>query len=121
MAEPPLMTLVVFSAALPVTSTTGLISSVDLLVANRISPFVLNMEVAIGVNSYFKTGRLLTNDAWINQVGVVHLKSQGRCGKHKWENNRSETEMVRPCGEKHRRRYRNENTEEGGKRVDVER
>ena len=83
MAEPPLMTLVAFGADLPVTSTTELFFSVDLLVANRISPFALNMEVAIGVNSYFKTGRLLTNDAWIHQVGVGHLKSQGRCGKHK--------------------------------------
>ena len=83
MAEPPLMTLVVFGVDLPVTSTTGLFFSVALLVANRISPFVLNMEVAIGANSYFKTGRLLTNDAWINQVGVGHLKSQGRCGNHK--------------------------------------
>ena len=86
MAEPPLMTLVVFGADLAVTSTTGLFFSVDLLVANRISPFVLNMEVAIVSQrcpSYFKTGRLLTNDAWINQVGVGHLKSQGRCGKHK--------------------------------------
>ena len=63
--------------------TTGLFFSVDLLVANRISLFVLNMEVSIGANSHFKTGRLLINDAWINQVGVGHLKSQGRCGKHK--------------------------------------
>ena len=83
MTEPPLMTLVVLGADLPVTSTRGLFFSVDLLVANRISPFVLNMEVVIGANSYFKTGRLLTNDAWINQVGVGYHKSQGRCGKHK--------------------------------------
>ena len=27
--------------------------------------------------------------------------SKGRCGKHKLEHKRSETEMVRPCGEKH--------------------
>ena len=26
-------------------------------------------------------------------------KSDGRCGKRKWENKRSETEMVRPRGE----------------------
>ena len=82
MAEPPLMTLVVFGADIPVISNMGLFFSVDLLVANCISPFLLNMEVPIGANSYFKTGRLLTNDAWINQVGVVHLKSQGRCDKH---------------------------------------
>ena len=80
MAEPQLMTLVVFVADLPVTSTTGLFFSVELLVANRISLFVLNMEVVIGANSYFKIRRLLTNDAWINQVGVG---SHGRCGKHK--------------------------------------
>ena len=69
MTEPPLMTLVVLG--------------VDLLVTNRISPLLVNMEVSIGDDSYFKTGRLLTYDAWINQVGVVHLKSQGRCGKEK--------------------------------------
>ncbi len=69
MAEPPLMTLVVLG--------------VDLLVANRISSLLVNMEVSIGDDSYFKTGRLLTNGAWINQVGVVHLKSQGRCGNRK--------------------------------------
>ena len=45
--------------------------SVDLLVANRISPLLVNMEVAIDANSYSKTGRLLTNGAWIKQVGVV--------------------------------------------------
>ena len=86
-----------FGADLPVTSTTGLFFSVDLLVANRISPFVLNKEVAIGANSYFKTGRLLTNDAW--KIRLVSC--QGRCGKHKSDNNRSETAMVRPCIEKH--------------------
>ena len=83
MTEQPLMTLVIFGTVLTVTSTTGLFFSVDLLVANRISPFLVNIEVAIGANSYFKTGRLLTNDAWINQVGTMHLNSQGRCGKHK--------------------------------------
>ena len=57
MAEPQLMSLVVLS--------------VYLLVANRISSLLVNMEVVIGDDSYFKTGRLLTNDAWINQVGVV--------------------------------------------------
>ena len=39
-------------------------------------------------------------------------KSKGRCDKHKWENKRSETEMVRPCGEKDRR-CSNENMEWG--------
>ena len=57
MAEPQLMSLVVLS--------------VYLLVANRISSLLVNMEVVIGDDSYFKTGSLLTNDAWINQVGVV--------------------------------------------------
>ena len=47
MAEPPLMTLVVLGADLPVTSTMSLLFSVDLLVANRISPLLVNMEVAI--------------------------------------------------------------------------
>ena len=58
-----------------------LVFSVDLFVANRIWPLLVNIEVAIGANSYLKTGCLLTNDAWINQVGVVH-QSQSRCGKH---------------------------------------
>ena len=84
MTVPPLMTLVVFGADLPVTSTMSLFFSVDLLVANGISPFLVNMEVAFGaIKSYFKTGRLLTNDAWINQVGGVCLKSKGGCVKHK--------------------------------------
>ena len=74
------------------------------------------MEVAIGANSYFKTGSLLTSDVRINEVGVVHLKRQGRCGKHKSENKRIETGMVRPCGEKDRRRCSNENMEVDGHR-----
>ena len=82
MTEPSLMTLVVLGADLPVSLTMSLFVSVDLFVANRISPLLFNLEVAIGANSYLKTGRLLINDAWINQVSVVHLKSQGRCGKH---------------------------------------
>ena len=61
----------------------SLFFSVDWLFANRISSLLVNMEVAIGDDSYFKTGCLLTNDSWIKQVGVVHLKSQGRCGNHK--------------------------------------
>ena len=69
------MTLVVLGGALPLTSTMSLFFNVDLLVSNRISSLLVNMEVAIGDDSYFKTGRLLTNDAWINQVGVVHLKA----------------------------------------------
>ena len=38
----------------------------------------------------------------------------GRCGKHESENKRSETEIVRPCGEKDWRRCSNENMEVGG-------
>ena len=52
MAE-QLMTLVALGAYLPVTSTLSLFSRVDLLVANRISPLLVNMEV--GIDSYFKT------------------------------------------------------------------
>ena len=87
----------------------SLFFSVDWLFANRISSLLVNMEVAIGDDSYFKTGR------WIKQVGVVHLKSRGRCGNHNLENNRSETEMVRPCGEKDWRRCSNENMEDGSR------
>ena len=77
------MTLVVLGAYLPVYLTVSFFFRVDMFVANRISPLLVNMEVAIGANSYLKTIRLLTNDAWINEVGLVHLKSHGRCGKHK--------------------------------------
>ena len=82
MAEPSFMTLVVLGADLPVSLTMSLFFSVDLFVANRISSLLVNMEVAIGDNSYLKTVRLLTDDAWINEDGVAHL-SQGRCGKPK--------------------------------------
>ena len=54
MAEPSLMTLVVLGADLPVFSTMSLFFSVDLLVANPISPLLVNVEVAIGANWYFK-------------------------------------------------------------------
>ena len=77
------MTLVVLGADLPVSLTMSLFFSVDLFVANRISSLLVNMEVAIGANSYLKTVRLLTDDVWINEDGVVHLMSQGRCGKPK--------------------------------------
>ena len=40
-------------------------------------------------------------------------KSKGKNGKRKWENQRSETEIVRPCGEKDRGRCSNENMEDG--------
>ena len=53
MAEPFMMTLVALGAYLPVTSTLSLFSRDDLLVANRISPLLVNMEV--GIDSYFKT------------------------------------------------------------------
>ena len=53
MAEPLMMTLVALGAYLSVTSTLSLFSGVDLLVANRISPLLVNMEV--GIDSYFKT------------------------------------------------------------------
>ena len=53
MAEPLMMTLVALGAYLPGTSTLSLFSRVDLLVANRISPLLVNMEV--GIDSYFKT------------------------------------------------------------------
>ena len=43
----------------------------------------------------------------------MHLKSQGRCGKHKLENKRSETGMVWICGEKDLRRCSSENMEDG--------
>ena len=72
MAEPSLMTLVVLGADLPVYLTMSLVFSVDLFVANRISPLLVNMEVAIGANSYLKTGCLLTNDA-------SHLDKSGWC------------------------------------------
>ena len=39
-------------------------------------------------------------------------KSEGRCGKHNWEKKSSETEIVRPCGEKDWRSS-NENVEHG--------
>ena len=52
MAEPLMMTLVALGAYLPVTSTLSLFSRDDLLVANRISPLLVNMEV--GIDSYFK-------------------------------------------------------------------
>ena len=55
MAEPSMMTLVALCAYLPVTSTLRLFFRVDVLVANRISPLLVNMEVGIGANSYFKT------------------------------------------------------------------
>ena len=54
MAEPSMMTLVALGAYLPVSSTLSLLFRVDLLVANRISPLLVNMEVGIGANSYFK-------------------------------------------------------------------
>ncbi len=60
MTEPPLMILVVLDADLPVSSTMSLFLSVDLHVAYRISPLLVNTEVAIDAKSYFKTGRLLT-------------------------------------------------------------
>ena len=43
-------------------------------------------------------------------------KSMGRCGKNKWENYGSETETVRPCRGKDRRRWSNENMEVSGRR-----
>ena len=52
MAEPFMMTLVALGGYLPVTSTLSLFSRDDLLVANRISPLLVNMEV--GIDSYFK-------------------------------------------------------------------
>ena len=39
--------------------------------------------------------------------------NNGRCGQHKWENKRSDTEMVGPCGDKDWRRCSNENIEYG--------
>ena len=54
MAEPSMMTLVALVAYLPVTSTLSLLFRVDLLVATCISPLLVNMEVGIGANSYFK-------------------------------------------------------------------
>ena len=67
------MTLVVLGADLPVTSTMSLFFSVDLLVANRISPLLVNMEVAIGDDSYFKTGRWLTN----HRAANIGFKKRG--------------------------------------------
>ena len=55
MAEPSVMTLVALGADLPVTSTLSLFFRVDVLVANHISPLLVNMEVGIRANSYFKT------------------------------------------------------------------
>ena len=40
-------------------------------------------------------------------------KIKGRCGKHKWENKRSETEMVTPCVKKDWKRCSNENMDNG--------
>ena len=54
MAEQSMMTLVALGADLYVTSTLSLFFSVDLLVTNRLSPLLVNMEVWIGANSYFK-------------------------------------------------------------------
>ena len=54
MAEPSMMTLVALGAYRPVSSTLSLLFRVDLLVANRISPLLVNLEVGIGANSYFK-------------------------------------------------------------------
>ena len=68
------MTPVVLGADIPVSLTMSLFFSVDLLVANCSSPLLENREVAIVANSYLKTVRLLTNNAWINQVCVVHFK-----------------------------------------------
>ena len=55
MTEPSMMTLIALGAYLHVTSTLSLFFRVDLLVANHNSPLLVNMEVGISANSYFKT------------------------------------------------------------------
>ena len=50
---------------------------------------------------------------WEDRSGMKK-QEQKQCGKHKWENKRSETEMVRPCDEKDWRRCSNEKMEVGG-------
>ena len=79
MAEQSMMTLVALGTYLPVTSTLSLFFRVDLLVPNRISPLLVNMEVGIGANSYFKTSlRFMSRSEACKPISVLPRFSKGQ-------------------------------------------